>query len=92
MPSLKSLPPRYREIVQCLISNVVIEWYFTDKKSGECADELVEIFELNDDPFTGLPVSDQEYFDSKKKYEAQVAKDRYGDEQLFYDWMGFDPD
>ena len=77
---MKTNKKRRTNAEQRVAADILTSLYFlTSKDDFEtlCKD-IYERYELNKDPFTGLPCSDKDYFDNCLEYDRQVMMEKYG--------------
>ena len=65
---------------QRIVAEILTRFMFT-KNMDEVMkvwDEIYEEYGLCDDPFTNIPCTPKEYYNSKLEYERQLMIERYG--------------
>ena len=71
--------------MQKVAADILMEFLFA-RNMDEVIDvynRVMKQYDLYDDPFTGVPCTPEEYYESKLEYEKQIAIDKFG----HCDWL-----
>lgn len=65
---------------QQIVANILTRFMFTKNMDEviEVWNHIYEEYNLCEDPFTGIPCTEEEYFKRRLEYDKQVMIERYG--------------
>lgn len=68
------------KIMQEVAAEILTGFMFSNNMDEVCRtwDNFYKFYDLNNDPYTGCPCSDEEYADNTVSYQKELMFERYG--------------
>ena len=73
-------PKKITEKDRKLVADILTQFMFAKSMDDvvEVWNSLFNFYDLKEDPYTKIPVSPEDYYDSKNKYERDTMLEKYG--------------